>query len=507
MKTKLFFLFSFILWAGQSIAQIDPVLDRVLHFEQFVNRLQYRQPNAATIRLDSVSYKYFNDTNNAYDLNSINTFIYDNNNFNIENINKTWSSNTNSLYVSGKSLHTYTSSGQIASSTFYDFDSNSNLIYPTIKNIYNYNNSGQLIEYITQTYDVNTSQFINYTKEVYTYAQSSDPKPNNIVIYQWDAVSATWIEDHRASIVYNSNFQFTNILVEVKDSSTNTWVNIRKFIRYYDSSMHLTEQIEQTWQNNTWQNDKKIAFSYLSFGNYDEVIRDSFNWDDTNNVWALVKKKKLRVDANNHILQTETFYWDTINNVLTGGRKTVYVYNTNFIELDYYDWDTQAQDWMNDFFSKEILTYNMNVTKNDLILPLSYSYNSMVNDLFNTEIRSLDIFEHQLLQVERFSRILVSDPWVPFYKETYLYTDTTAAIDNEQQIMAKVFPNPFKDYLQFELDTDDYNLNIYHLDGRLLYQKNHNVKDQINLSSLPKGVYIYKLTTAKGLSTGQIIKK
>ena len=507
MKTKLLFILGYIFWYGQMFSQSYPIVDRIVHFDRFVQSLQSRQVNA-TIRLDSIRSNNYDAANSAYTLNSLQTFTFDSNNWNTEDSYNTWDANNNTLMQQGKTEYTYTGSGAIAEMTYYYFDFNQNALVPSQKTSYTYNASGQLIEVITQQYSIPGSQFVNQQKEVYTYAQTTDPKPTLVQIYQWDTANTSWGDFQRANITYNGNFQFTDIVMETKDNLNNTWVNSQHFTRSYDANFRLTEYIIQQWQGNAWVNYSKKSVSYTPMGSYEEIIVENFSWDTTSSLWSINGKQVKQVDTTDIIIQVEYFYWDSASSQLVGSTKIVYSYNTNDIEAAYFSWDSQTQDWKTDNLQKDLYAYDMSVAKNDLILPYNYGGNtSLTNSLFTTGIPSFDHLNHKLLNKESFYRATVSDPWVPTYKQTYLYTDTAAGIDDSRQIAAKIYPNPFNDNIHFEVASDAYSINVYDLNGRLLFAVDLNSHTSVNLSFLNKGVYIYKIQTDKGTASGQIIKK
>jgi uncharacterized repeat protein (TIGR02543 family) len=100
--------------------------------------------------------------------------------------------------------------------------------------------------------------------------------------------------------------------------------------------------------------------------------------------------------------------------------------------------------------------------------------------------------------------------------ETYAVTqDTTLWAKWEQQTgisetesaSIKIYPNPVKDELLIEsADLTITKVEILDLSGKTVYRFN-NVKNKINVSLLPKGVYFVKLETGKGIVTKKIIKK
>lgn len=70
------------------------------------------------------------------------------------------------------------------------------------------------------------------------------------------------------------------------------------------------------------------------------------------------------------------------------------------------------------------------------------------------------------------------------------------------------YPNPVKDFLNISGKSKVSKIEIFELSGKQILSKNaDNQNVQLNLSSLPSGVYIIKVTSAKTTETFKIIKK
>jgi len=92
--------------------------------------------------------------------------------------------------------------------------------------------------------------------------------------------------------------------------------------------------------------------------------------------------------------------------------------------------------------------------------------------------------------------------------------NSTYVISNNA--MLTVFPNPFQDYIQFEIElemVDQVSLKIFDSLGRLVKTKevaeinagNHQI--EIDLNDLMDGIYFYQLQTKNQQNTGSIIKR
>lgn len=85
-------------------------------------------------------------------------------------------------------------------------------------------------------------------------------------------------------------------------------------------------------------------------------------------------------------------------------------------------------------------------------------------------------------------------------------------IDKKQQMSSlKIYPNPASDHIILELPESGSNMNgiitIFGMSGQvLIQQKAKDSMSEINISSLPKGIYFVKLTTEEKINFGKFIK-
>ena len=72
----------------------------------------------------------------------------------------------------------------------------------------------------------------------------------------------------------------------------------------------------------------------------------------------------------------------------------------------------------------------------------------------------------------------------------------------------KIFPNPASDKITIEGSDETQNLFIYNFVGDLIFQKQlRNSKNEIDISNFPKGIYLIKIESAKGIFQRKLIKE
>jgi photosystem II stability/assembly factor-like uncharacterized protein len=93
-------------------------------------------------------------------------------------------------------------------------------------------------------------------------------------------------------------------------------------------------------------------------------------------------------------------------------------------------------------------------------------------------------------------------------------TEAATGIDDNSAISAvKVYPNPASDYVNFDLDKSYRNQNmtvsVYDLGGRMILNESMsaNVKNQLDISMIPSGNYLLKVTIGSKELSSRIVKK
>ncbi|MCT2562580.1 T9SS type A sorting domain-containing protein [Chryseobacterium herbae] len=91
------------------------------------------------------------------------------------------------------------------------------------------------------------------------------------------------------------------------------------------------------------------------------------------------------------------------------------------------------------------------------------------------------------------------DTWIfKLYPETFLSTNET------KESPMNIFPNPTSDFVHIETNKKIENINIFTLAGQFVKSSK---EKRVDISSLTKGVYVFKVQTSEGTKTYKIIKE
>ena len=88
-----------------------------------------------------------------------------------------------------------------------------------------------------------------------------------------------------------------------------------------------------------------------------------------------------------------------------------------------------------------------------------------------------------------------------------LFKKVTTGNDEIEEVNIKILPNPANNYLivDFINGSKTAILELYDVTGKMVYQKEVYENEQIQVSPLKRGIYVYKLNHQKKIRTGKIM--
>ncbi len=459
-------------------------------------------------RLDSVVVKSYNSNDNTYYLSDMHLFSYDTNQKNILSQYAQWNTNSSVLVPNYKTEYTHGAHG-LTSLTQYTYNSNTMQLQPYEKTLYTYNSNGRLLEKVEQVFDINTASFVNQDKEIYVYAMAGDPYPTEVQIWSWDNVGNTWLYTQKATITFNANWDFTEILLEVYDMTGNVWQPQMKWSRTYDNNNRVLQQLVQQWSANQWDNTQKINFVYTATASIEQIEVTIQSWNS--GVWTNSSQTIYKKDLNSGELSEAAYlYWNASLSAWSGNSKNTYQRNGNQVTVTNIGWDQASQIWMTDGINKEVYEYDLNFVKNDLNLPVEMQNNrELVEQIFDFHTPYFNVFANKLLFVTNYSRNSINDTWAETYKSSYKYSSSVNDLNDLANDKISFFPNPFQTVVNINVKTNSTGLEVFitDLQDRIVYKATHYNNTTIDLSMLPNGVYIYHVKTDRNNFAGKIIKK
>ena len=288
-------------------------------------------------------------------------------------------------------------------------------------------------------------------------------------------------------------------VIEKESSFTN-----KKTIYSYDSNGHvlaLKEQIKYSFSPN-WQNQFLTEYYYDNSGKQTAYIKyqDTFN---------LIEKDSLIYNSLSKLVlytkQSSGFEYDIIYSG-NGVRKIRFFQTSSGIQ----QWDINYTNNLSGNVSR--LKGENLVTGDTVVVLYSYtplgkitrieSYKNSVAD------RLIEFFYNSVgnLKSEKRTEYI---PFVFTQRNFYYENISSVGLQSNELNDVSLFPNPTQDILNISCNEDfiGFNYKLYDNRGKIIFSgKIYNVSTQIDLTSIPKGIYYVKLTNGSINSMRTVIK-
>jgi len=339
------------------------------------------------------------------------------------------------------------------------------------------------------------NQWTNAYQALYNY----DAQNNNIeeLAQVWE--SGQWQNSFKTIFTFDSQNNKTSSISQYWKSGQ--WINGWKGIYVYDSQNNVIEETGQSWDSGIWMNEEKYLYSYNDQNNWTEILYQYYE----DNQWINSGKETFTYNAQNNWSEILSQYYEDgewINEELE-----VFTYNeqNQCIYYIFQEWSWDFNQWVNE--DKVSLTYDAQ----DNIISEIWQYweqNKWINldksTWFYDENHNTTSGNYQSWEANAW---VDADGWLSInynhlqseassggYRFTATYIDPTLVGIKENELLkqvVKTYPNPVSDVLYIENHSNTIpEVKIYSIQGALLI----NAKGtQIDVSSLPKGVYVAEI--------------
>lgn len=348
---------------------------------------------------------------------------------------------------------------------------------------------GQLDSIIHVSYDANTRTLKFESKSIFQYGQNKNPEtPDILVKYSWDNNQQSWIAD--SGFVYEYNKNGKEISCEARFYDINkpenlAWTLATKTESEYDKDGNRSLMIINSWDANTsdWIQTKKEEYYYAE--DFKDSLSKTFLWDQNQKNWLNDQKSESEYDSFGNKVLVVTYDWFEGGAIWTV--KSQYEYtcdeNRNTIVQKIYNQD-EGTGAMNLYRSKE------------------YEY-----DLSSSKVWDPCIVEHQ----NSLRSINYRDASGTIYATDTLYysqVESTSSVMEPLQISNfKIYPNPASYHITIKGSDEGATFELYSQNGKKVMSCKVQINQQIDVSILPKGFYLYKYLSINGKTkTGKLIK-
>jgi hypothetical protein len=429
----------------------------------------------------------------------------------------------NGLWINtGKTLYTYDASGRVSAQTeqFWTQFLVNGLWINSIKMLYTYDANSRLSVEIQQNWDTVSSSFENYLRYTFTYNASGNFTFTSTET--WDG--SAWQPSVRETYTYDGNGYLISLLSE--DSLGGSWTNVSlaTYTNNSDGKPHIV--LDQT-SNGSWRQ----TYTYNGAG---KVLTYLDEYWDADSGWTTWQRYTYTYSGNN-LTNLLVEYGD--NNVEQINHQYTYTYNGDGTVSQYIrqNWDGI---WVNNVRGDYVYTtacalpltlLNFTGTKNNNSVLLTWKTANEINTSHFAVQRSLDAVDYSDIKIV---------PATPgSVTKTYSFTDNLEGIkapkiyyrlkmvDKDgkfkmsnvvlvtlanQGLRFSIRPNPAKNYFVITNNASapsDALVNIIDFSGRSVSKQTITLSggQKINISALPKGVYMVIINTGDNITTQKLV--
>lgn len=415
------------------------------------------------------------------------------------------------------------------------------------KLIYNYNPQGELIETITHFRDLNGNWNPYYKMEF-----TEEPNLLQTVYYLYNAEEEGWDNYYKENRIYGESNEIVQVNTYMWQSFISVWLPDGQMEYFYDESGNNTEYTFLMW-------DGLVFYPYYhKASNYNEqnVLLESIEKLYNLELNQLVNEIRIQnsVNAEGHIENSLTSFWNTENELWENNAVSDFIYNNQglvysienslwqpennvFIRKSrteyFYQNGDEIATGMNFIWSEEMGDW-IGFDKYDRALDavgneVSFNYsfwNSEINNwspLFKTErTHDTSILAVNILLPVGFpdtESMLLEEDFYQYSEGNHVLTSNTqfyytplsiisGMAGHPENIKVSIYPNPCREIINVMIDqTAPYTFELYDIAGKQVIQQREVPTSQINTSGLDSGIYVYRIHGNGEVMTGKIIKE
>jgi Secretion system C-terminal sorting domain len=343
----------------------------------------------------------------------------------------------------------------------------------------------------SETYQIwNGSAWEN--NEKYTYTYDTNNNRTSELDQSWNG--SVWENYNQYINTYDANNNQTSKLGQNWNGSV--WENYIQYINTYDANNNKTSELDQSWNGSVWENVEQWLYTYDVINNLKSILAQGWNGTAWVNSWLTT----YTYDANNNRTSGLGQNWN--GSAWVNYSLTTYTYDAsnNLTSELQQSWNGSA--WVNHF--QWLFTYDAN---NNLVSAFEQKWdgNAWVNHLKDNLTYDANNFteSESYKYWNNYGTNIVGGDSIYYYFHTVVGVNELMVQDGN----IVVYPNPTSTSITIETITKG-SLSIHNISGQqLLQQEITEPKTQLDISSLPSGVYFVRVTGEKVVQVGKFVKQ
>ncbi|MGI6479084.1 MAG: T9SS type A sorting domain-containing protein [Salinivirgaceae bacterium] len=386
----------------------------------------------------------------------------------------------------------YDSAGKNTQQNYYSrYDDNSQWIILG-KSEHTFDDNGYLLKASSYVWNPNNNKWENESEENYTYDTYGNVA-SYIIFQYWNSENNGWDVGIKSEYNYDSNYNLFLLSYYSWDPSNSVWILTAKQELSYDSNSNLILVSIYSWNidSSLWSYDYKVEYTYDTNGNLSQVT--ACGWEESANQWLNVWKKEYGYDDYNNMIVLINHDYDEITEQWQYSNKSEYSYdsNNNITLETSFSWDLNENSWERVW--EEEYFYDLSFSFSDVIFPVGESNLPNMNNLL-VKIKYYEWYNEQQH---------------PIGTAGFYYSDLTTGIDEINNSIFNVYPNPTSSFIIIQpLLSDDIGVfELYDIKGNKVISLVFSDKTEVSVSDLQSGIYFYNIVSKENRISGKLIKQ
>ncbi|WP_169515094.1 T9SS type A sorting domain-containing protein [Hymenobacter norwichensis] len=387
-------------------------------------------------------------------------------------VGHTWSSTTNRWVEGTVGVHTYDVRANPTQIVYTD----SVTSQPRSKELYTYNVRNQITESTYQTWL--NSAYVNEQREQYAY----DTQGNiTLETYQtWNGTAWATQNSYRTTNTYNSANVLTGRVYEELNTISNTWVPNGRITFTLNASNQWIEAVYQDWNNGAYVNDERTHnITWYDWAKMLPSYLEDQEW--RNGAWVDNQRSTVTYQPNGSNVDVQQKF--TANTWMNDDRISTTYDNFGNLILDQYEsWTNNA--WAITGGERALLSYNAtNQVRRAVAQDYSTSQSRYVNSTVTTYGSFVTLGTRRAMGLEAAATLHPN----PTTSTTII---SVSGLREQSAMQAEVL-----DMLGQVVKT----MTVGPQQGTF--------RQEVNLATLPAGVYTVRLHTSKGTVAKRVVKE